>query len=323
MTLITHTEIRHKKVPLRATFSTALRSISELDVIEYVINGSYVGQTIATPAITGDEHTRIIEDLSTIDLAGREISDLISFNEELQDSKLSQSSKAAIDMALYSAIHGTMPPIRVKSDVTIPIAPITDYLNLIQQRSDFDVFKIKLSKSALKESIEKILIVRESRPDVAIRIDPNQSWSVDETLMFTREIEVQGLEIDYLEQPTPRADFQALRHIRENCSIRVMADESCFTEKDLTSLIELNAIDFVNLKILKNGGITEVRRLAEMAKLAGIKVSIGSMMEGEIGIKAAAYLAATISPNDIHDLDAAWWHSQSSIVYDNGFMVTQ
>jgi L-alanine-DL-glutamate epimerase-like enolase superfamily enzyme len=323
MTLITHTEIRHKKVPLRATFSTALRSISELDVIEYVINGSYFGQTIATPAITGDGHTRIIEDLSTFDLAGREISDLISFNEELQDSKLSQSSKAAIDMALYSAIHGTMPPIRVKSDVTIPFAPITDYPNLIEQRSDFDVFKIKLSKSALNESIEKILIVRESRPDVAIRIDPNQSWSVDETLMFTREIEVQGLEIDYLEQPTPRADFQALRHIRENCSIRVMADESCFTEKDLTSLIELNAIDFVNLKILKNGGITEVRRLAEMAKLAGIKVSIGSMMEGEIGIKAAAYLAATISQNDVHDLDAAWWHSQSSIVYDKGFMVTQ
>jgi L-alanine-DL-glutamate epimerase-like enolase superfamily enzyme len=102
-----------------------------------------------------------------------------------------------------------------------------------------------------------------------------------------------------------------------------MADESCFTEKDLTSLIELNAIDFVNLKILKNGGMTEVLRLAEMAKLEGIMVSIGSMMEGEIGIKAAAYLAATISPNDVHDLDAAWWHSQSSIVYDNGFMVTQ
>lgn len=323
MTLITHTEIRHKKVPLRATFSTALRSVSELDVIEYVINGIHVGQTVATPAITGDEHKRIVEDLSSVELTGREILDLVSFNSELQDSKLTQSAKAAIDMALYTAIHGETPPIRIKSDVTIPIASITEYPKLIAQRSDFHAFKVKLSKSSLQESMEKISVMRELRPDAVIRIDPNQSWNVDDSLAFLRAIEREGIEIDYLEQPTPRADFDALRRIRNSCSIPLMADESCFTERDLVSLIELEAIDFVNLKILKNGGMTEVLRLAEIAKSAGIQVSIGSMMEGEIGVRAAAYLAASISPHTVHDLDAAWWHSQSSIAYHDGFMVTQ
>lgn len=323
MTLIRHTEIRHKKVPLRATFTTALRSVNELDVIEYVINGIHIGQTVATPAITGDEHARIIEDLNSIKLEGREISDLISFNLELQKLELTQSAKAAIDMALFGAIHGEVPTSRVKSDVTIPIASIDDYPTLIQNRSEFEVFKIKFGSNSLHDSIEKILIVRELRPDAKIRIDPNQSWNVDETLEFASELESRAIEIDYLEQPTPRKDFAALRRIREETSIPLMADESCFTVSDLTTLIELEAIDYVNLKILKNGGMTEVLRLAEMAKSAEIQVSIGSMMEGEFGIRAAAYLAAMIAPNVVHDLDAAWWHTQSTITYRDGFMVTE
>jgi len=36
------------------------------------------------------------------------------------------------------------------------------------------------------------------------------------------------------------------------------------------------------------------------------------MMESELGVSAAAALAATISPDAVHDLDAAWWSIQTS-----------
>lgn len=322
MTLITNTEIRHKQISLRSTFTTALRSVDHLDVIEFVINGIHVGQTVATPAITGDSHDAIIRDLSAIELEGREISDFDQFNSELQRYTITQSAKAAIDMALYSMLHGDFPSCRVKSDVTIPIAPISEYPRLIEARKDFAALKIKLDKAPLEDALEKIATVRELCPDKHIRIDPNQSWTLDDSISFINAMEEIDVVIDYLEQPTPRADFTALRELRRSGSIPIMADESCFTQVDLDRLIDLEAIDYVNLKILKNGGMTEVLALADRARAAGIAVSIGSMMEGGIGIRAAAHLASIIAPSAIHDLDAAWWHAESSATYRDGFIVT-
>jgi len=34
---------------------------------------------------------------------------------------------------------------------------------------------------------------------------------------------------------------------------------------------------------------------------------VGSMMESELGVSAAAALAAVVAPDQTHDLDAAWW----------------
>jgi L-alanine-DL-glutamate epimerase-like enolase superfamily enzyme len=34
---------------------------------------------------------------------------------------------------------------------------------------------------------------------------------------------------------------------------------------------------------------------------------VGSMMESELGVSAAAALASVVAPNLTHDLDAAWW----------------
>jgi L-alanine-DL-glutamate epimerase-like enolase superfamily enzyme len=34
---------------------------------------------------------------------------------------------------------------------------------------------------------------------------------------------------------------------------------------------------------------------------------VGSMMESELGLAAAAALSAVVAPQETHDLDAAWW----------------
>ena len=323
MAQVIDTEVRHRQIALRSTFKTALRSVDNLKVIEFVINGKFVGEAVATPAITGDQFEEIVGDLKSVDLIGREISNAQEFSAELQQKKICNSAKAAIDMAIYSFLGSFGEKIRIQSDVTIPLSSFEDYPRLIAERIDFKAFKIKLDKNTLGDSISKISVVREVRPDVKIRIDPNQSWNVKESIQFVQKIEELRIPIDYLEQPTPRLDFDALRHIRQASSIPVMADESCFSERDLRKLIDLAAIDLVNLKILKNGGISEVCRLARIAEESGVRVSIGSMMEGDRGVHAAAFVASRIAPDYVHDLDAAWWCLNSSISYQNGFMVTQ
>ena len=97
-----------------------------------------------------------------------------------------------------------------------------------------------------------------------------------------------------------------------------MADESLFSMSDLEEIIEKKACTWVNVKILKSGGLAPARAIADVARASGLNVSIGSMMEGARGVQAAALLASAIAPEVTHDLDAAWWHRDGSLKYSKG-----
>ena len=65
--------------------------------------------------------------------------------------------------------------------------------------------------------------------------------------------------------------------------------------------------DMVNIKLAKCGGIHAGLEIARVARAAGLGVMVGSMMESELGVAAAAALAAVVAPTESNDLDAAWW----------------
>ncbi len=66
-------------------------------------------------------------------------------------------------------------------------------------------------------------------------------------------------------------------------------------------------MDTVNIKLAKCGGLHAGLEIAREATAAGLGVMVGSMMESELGVSAAAALAAAVAPGRVHDLDAAWW----------------
>jgi L-alanine-DL-glutamate epimerase-like enolase superfamily enzyme len=91
----------------------------------------------------------------------------------------------------------------------------------------------------------------------------------------------------------------------------VVADESVATMEDLVTIIRLGAADGVNVKLAKCGGLTAALELHQVASAHGLGVVMGCMIESQIGIGAAAALAAAISPTTVHDLDGAWWLESS------------
>jgi len=42
------------------------------------------------------------------------------------------------------------------------------------------------------------------------------------------------------------------------------------------------------------------------------------MIESPLGVRAAMQLAHEFAPNQIHDLDAAWWYLQEKLRYEDG-----
>ena len=326
MSEVTDTRVSTYPRELRERFVTALRGVSEYQVIKFEIcdelGNWHVGETVETPKITGDSHELIMKELDQdvwALIVGKDFENAIV---EIRNSRLTGSSKAAIDIALNGALGtGARSDFSIATDVTIPVTTIDKLPLLISDRvaAGFTNFKIKANLEPVAEFIEKLQLISLSLPSGSnLRIDANQAWTVEHTLEVLGAISSNGLAIDYLEQPTPAKDFAALAKIKAKSSIPIMADESCFNPVDLAELIALDAIDLVNLKLLKTGGLTIAREMAKTAKAAGIGVYVGSMMEGDQSIRAAATLAAEIAPDLVHDLDASWWAKESHLRYESG-----
>ncbi len=160
---------------------------------------------------------------------------------------------------------------------------------------DFPMIKVKLGGPGDVDNLRRI----RERYTGKLQIDANTAWSAADAVRVLREIE--PLDIELVEQPVARGDLDGLRWVRERSPIPVFADESAHHLADVAKLA--GRVDGINLKIMKTGGLREMRRMIDAARAHGMKVMIGSMMETSLGLSAAAQLAPLV---DYLDLDGHW-----------------
>ena len=316
------------QIPLKNRFETALRSITEFDVFQLKVNllsgETLIGEVVVTPVITQISEDTLRADVENILIPTFENFDLKDPNDfyELLQLKLpnNPTARALGDLTQYS-FKNSSKSLVVKTDVTIPISQGIELEKLVKLRLEegFNSLKIKLNQDTLSNNIEKMKILNDLTPqECAIRIDPNQSWDTIYSLEFLERTNSLGIQIEYLEQPIHRSDISGLAFIRRNTNTEIMADEACFDLKDLRKIIDLEAADWVNIKILKAGGVTPAKKLAEEVLRNNLKLSFGCMIESPIGVGAAMSLAHQYAPNQTHDLDAAWWYFQKELNYESG-----
>jgi L-alanine-DL-glutamate epimerase-like enolase superfamily enzyme len=329
-------KINKREVKLREPFKTALRTVESYPVIIFTISDKQgftgFGECVATPAIVGDSISQIETDLiQVITPALSAVSNLEDGLIILSNLQVAPSSKAAADIALhgYFASRAGLNLAKflkvdlkaVKTDVTIPLANPSELPKIIQDRvaHGFNSFKIKLGEQEVAENIHRMKIIAESVSGIAfLRIDPNQAWTVDYSAKFLKELARENIEIEYLEQPIAKENIDGLATLSALGISPIMADESLFNISDLDRLLEAKACTWVNIKLLKAGGLAPAMVIAQKAAAHGLKVSVGSMMEGEVGVYAAALLAGAVAPEVTHDLDAAWWHLGGNLSYIGG-----
>jgi L-alanine-DL-glutamate epimerase-like enolase superfamily enzyme len=152
-----------------------------------------------------------------------------------------------------------------------------------------------------------IRIQEQSGEGTRIRIDANQAWDVATTVAAVEAWQAAGVGVDLVEQPLPFWDLAGHAELRRRISVPVMLDESVFSVHDLERAIDAEAADLVNIKLAKCGGVHAALDIARLARKAELGVMVGSMMESELGLAAAAALSAVVAPQETHDLDAAWW----------------
>jgi L-alanine-DL-glutamate epimerase-like enolase superfamily enzyme len=217
------------------------------------------------------------------------------------------SVKSAISAALHDLagkrlgvpvykLWGLDPKKAPLSSFTIAIATSEAELrDRVAEASEYPVLKIKLGTD---HDAQIIRTVREAAPTKTLRVDANAAWSPKFALQMIDVLIECG--VDYVEQPVAAHDVDGLRFVREHSRLPVIADESCVVSTDIPRLV--GAVDGINLKLSKCGGLREALRIIATARSHGMLVMAGCMIETSLGITAAAHLAPLL---DFADFDGA------------------
>lgn len=154
----------------------------------------------------------------------------------------------------------------------------------------YQSFKMKVGTD-VKKDVERIEAVRERvGNDIAIRVDVNQGWKNSATTL-TALRSLKHLEIDWIEQPVIADDIDAMAYIRSKTDLSLMIDEGLKGPREMRQIIQQQAADKVNIKLMKCGGIYPAVKLAHQAELAGIECQIGSMVESSVASSAGFHVA--------------------------------
>jgi len=136
---------------------------------------------------------------------------------------------------------------------------------------------------------ERLAAIRQAvGPDVSLRADANQGYSVKEAIALCRLAEARGVGLELLEQPVPAWDLQGMAAVRRAVDTLIEADESCFSIHDAMQVVRHEAADVLNVKVAKAGGLYNAKRIATIAEAAGLQCVLGTAFG--LGITRAAKL---------------------------------
>lgn len=222
------------------------------------------------------------------------------------------SSLAMVDIAFHDLIskRARVPLYRflggyrnhIHTSITIGIMPVAETLEVAAKfiGQGFTILKIKGGNHS-EEDIEKMMRLREAYPDIALRFDGNQGYSVAESVSFVNATRAVGIEI--FEQPTHIDLEERLGQVTGQVHIPVMADESIKNLADAFRLAQNNRIDMVNIKLMKVGGIVEGMHINSVAKSANLEAMVGCIDECALGIAAGLHFALSRHNIKFADLD--------------------
>ena len=178
----------------------------------------------------------------------------------------------------------------------------------------YDCLKVKVGIDP-ELDVARLAAVREAvGKEVRIRIDANQAWNAKQAVRILDQMQEKGLDIEFVEQPVPAADLEGMQYVTRNASVPVLADESVFSPADALRITQTGAADFVNIKLMKCGGITNALRIAAAAEVYGVECMIGCMLEAKISVNAAVELACAKKIITRIDLDGPVLCSEDHIL---------
>jgi D-galactarolactone cycloisomerase len=127
--------------------------------------------------------------------------------------------------------------------------------------------------------------------DTPLMVDCNCPWTIQQALAACGTLRDLGLE--WIEEPVwPPEDHAGLARVRAEGGIAVAAGENVGSVFEFQRMFERQAIDVAQPSVTKIGGITEARKVFEVAEAFGVRVVPHSAYFGP-GLLASIHLCAS------------------------------
>jgi L-alanine-DL-glutamate epimerase-like enolase superfamily enzyme len=312
-------------VPLKRPYEIASMRIDDVDLffVRISTDEGVEGVGSASPAeeVTGESPEACGATLSAAGLdwlEGRDLQESDALLRELAKShRETPAARAAVDMALHDLLgriqgvplvdfigrcHDALP-----TSVTIGISSVEESIAEAEEYlgKGFRSLKVKTGRN-LDEDEDRLAKLRQLvGPEITIRIDANQGYTVEEASglgkLATR------LDLELIEQPLPSSSDSELRSLPSELRRLVAADESLRDEEDARSLAgEPAACGTFNIKLMKCGGIRPALAIADIARSAKIDLMWGCNDESVVSIAAALHAAYACPRTRYLDLDGSF-----------------
>jgi len=167
----------------------------------------------------------------------------------------------------------------------------------------FTRIKIKVG-TGVEEDIKRVEAIAGALDEGRkISVDANQAYSLEQATTlcgFLSRVE----QIEFLEQPLPKDRIKETAILRKRTGVRIMLDEAVRDVKQVMTAVENEAADYVNVKLMKVGGIRAASEIASVCRAAGVKCMVGCYSDNSIGIAAGAHFALATDIVEFADLDS-------------------
>ncbi|WP_298852036.1 cis-3-hydroxy-L-proline dehydratase [uncultured Ruegeria sp.] len=177
------------------------------------------------------------------------------------------------DVALYRAISQEAPEIMAKKIEGYAAEGYTKFQLKVGGEANDDIDRIHATRAVLKKT------------DLLVA-DANTGWTRHEAARVVGAIS--GLDV-YVEQPC--LTYEECVSIRRRTALPFVMDEVIDTPNTLVRGIAEDAMDVINLKISKVGGLTKARLMRDLCVSHGIPMTIEDTWGGDITTAAIAHLA--------------------------------
>jgi L-alanine-DL-glutamate epimerase-like enolase superfamily enzyme len=278
------------------------------------------GEAAPFKPVSGDNQTEVIKELKRLKFLpfDPEKDSFKTLHYFLSKKLKSQTTKAAIDFAYHDLIGKIKKlPVNklhypkaklVPNSVTIfiqdsPANTAKEAKRIYKKYPHLKILKIKL---AGKDDFGRVEAIKRVSPKkMKFTLDANQAFKKpQEAVSALSKIGKILKRVILVEEPCPKGELDKLKYVKNNLKkIMVFADESAATLKDVNKLIKAKAVDGVNIKLQKAGGIWPAKQIALACQKAGLKIMIGSMLEGPLAITAGVHFAVSTPNLILSDLD--------------------
>ena len=151
----------------------------------------------------------------------------------------------------------------------------------------------------LTRSVERIAAAREAGgPDLDIIVEIHSLLDANTAALLGQALE--PYRIMYYEEPPKPCNPGVFKHIKERCKLPLATGERSYTRWGFRQFFEDRTLDIIQPDLCNTGGITETKKICDMAQVYDVGVQI-HVCGGPIATAAALQVEAAIPNFVIHE----------------------